>query len=112
MDSEAKAGAIRDTNRRQFNRKKFLGKLEIEWGSAVLNGTVQDVGPQGLFVELIPPLWMGATFRARLILNPVLHLVCTVRRIEPGRGIGVTFDLPEESGKTQLEALLATLPQV
>src|SRR5450759_2714462 len=112
MKSDAVAGAPTGANRRQFYRKAFRGKLEIEWGSVTLTGTVQDLGPQGLFVELMPPLWMGATFRGRLIVNPVLQLDCTVRRIEPGRGIGVTFDVPEESGKAQLEALLATLPQV
>lgn len=96
--------------RRQFHRKSYRGKLEIEWGSATLVGTVQDIGPQGLFVELTPPLWVGATFRARLILNPVLLLNCTVRRVEPGRGIAVTFDPAEDSGKAQLSSLLAALP--
>jgi hypothetical protein len=37
---------------------------------------------------------------------------CTVRRVEPGTGIAVTFELPEESGKGQLEKLLAQLPKV
>ena len=96
--------------RRQFNRRQFRGKIEIEWGSATLTGTVLDIGPRGLFVELIPPLWVGATFLARLVVNPILQLDCTVRRAEPGRGIALSFDGLEESGKTQLEALLASLP--
>ena len=83
--------------------------IEIEWGSAVLKGTVRDIGPRGLFVELTPPLWVGAEFRARLNLNPVLSLNCTVARVEPGAGIGVIFEIPEESGKAQLEALLMSL---
>ena len=39
--------------RRKFLRRKFRGKIEIEWGSAMLTGDVRDIGPQGLFVELL-----------------------------------------------------------
>lgn len=98
------------TELRHFQRKRFRGNIEIEWGSAVLNGEVRDIGPRGLFVELAPPLWLGATFRARLIVNPVLLLNCTVARVEPGKGIAVVFEVSEESGKAQLETLLLSLP--
>jgi hypothetical protein len=98
--------------RRQFGRRSFKGLLEIEWGSAIITGNVRDIGPQGLFVEMNPPLWVGATFSARLLVDPVLSLNCTVRRVEPKKGIAVGFELPEESGKLQLEALLATLTSV
>ena len=67
--------------------------MEIEWGAAVLTGIVRDIGPRGLFVELTPPLWVGAAFRARLIVNPVLLLDCTVVRVEPGKGIAVVFEV-------------------
>ena len=98
--------------RRKYQRLKFHGRIEIEWGSAILIGTVRDIGPKGLFVELTPPLWVGATFLARIFMNPVLRLECTVRRVEPGKGIAIGFEVPEESGRAQLEALLATLPSV
>jgi hypothetical protein len=98
------------TERRQFHRKKFRGKLEMEWGSAVLIGDVRDIGPGGLFVEVTPPLWVGARFRARLVLNPALLLDCTVTRVEPGTGIGVAFEVAEKSGNARLEALLVSLP--
>ena len=98
------------TERRHFQRRKFRGSMEIEWGAAVLKGTVRDIGPRGLFVELTPPLWVGAAFRARLILNPVLLLDCTVVRVEPAVGVAVVFEVPEDSGKAQLEALLVSLP--
>jgi hypothetical protein len=97
------------TERRHFQRKNFRGKLEMEWGSAVLTGDVRDIGPRGLFVEMTAPLWVGARFRARLILNPVLLLNCSVARVEPGTGIAVMFEVAEESGKGQLEALLLSL---
>lgn len=97
------------TERRHFQRRKFRGKMEMEWGSTILRGDVRDVGPGGLFVELTPPLWVGAAFRARLMLKPVLLLDCTVVRVEPGAGMAVVFDVAEDSGKAQLEALLASL---
>ena len=95
--------------RRNSTRKRIQIRIEIEWGSAVLTGTVRDIGVRGLFVELIPPLWMGAMFRARLVASPVLDLDCTVVRVEPSAGMAVTYELPEQSGKDQLEKLLAGL---
>jgi hypothetical protein len=112
MTSQPMSSMSRDAERREFHRRKLQSTLEIEWGSATLTATVRDIGPHGLFVELTPPLWVGATFHARLIVNPVLLLDCTVRRVEPGGGIAISFVLPEESGKAQLEALLAALPRV
>jgi hypothetical protein len=112
MTSERHTDASAGPDHREFNRRKFLGTLEIEWGSSILTGVVKDIGPQGLFVELSPPLWVGATFFARLIVDPPLRMSCTVRRVEPGLGIAVTFELPEESGKAELEKLLAQLPKL
>jgi hypothetical protein len=98
--------------RREFHRRAFRAAIEIDWGSTILSGTVRDIGPQGLFIELTPPLWVGATFTARLLLDPALRLDCTVRRVEPEGGIAVRFDVSDESGKRQLENLLATLPRL
>ena len=98
--------------RRKSQRRKFRGKIEIEWGSATLTGTVRDIAVNGLFIEIVPPLWLGARFLASILINPALRLDCVVRRAEPGLGVAVTFDVVEESGKAQLEALLASLPQV
>jgi hypothetical protein len=112
MTSEPQVDASVRADRRIFNRRKFQGTLEIEWGSATLKALVRDLGPQGLFVELVPPLWVGATFSARLDLDPPLQMICTVCRVEPGTGFAVAFNLPEESGKAQLEELLAALPRV
>lgn len=100
------------TERRHTQRKKFRANIEIEWGSAVLQGNARDIGQQGLFIELKPPLWVGARFDARLMLNPVLLLECTVVRVEPNIGIAVTFVTSTEGGKKQLESLLVSLPAV
>jgi hypothetical protein len=110
MTSVPPANKPSANERRKSNRRPFQGTLEIEWGAAILTASTRDISPGGLFVELTPPLWVGATFSARLLLNPVLKLHGTVRRVEPGKGIAIAFDLPEESGKLQLEKLLETLP--
>jgi len=112
MDTPSLVDTPDHAERRHEQRRKYIGKIEIEWGSATLIGTVRDIGPQGLFIDLTPELWLGATFFARLVVQPVLLLDCKVKRVEPGRGIGVTFAIPEENGKAQLEALLAALPQL
>jgi len=112
MTTETLEGVTSRTERRQFHRKQLRAKLEMDWGATVLDGTVRDIGPQGLFVEMTAPLWVGAAFRARLILNPVLPLNCTVVRVEPGTGIALKFEVPEENGRAQLEALLVSLPPV
>jgi hypothetical protein len=112
MNTEAVAGGFSGSERRQFQRKRLRANLEIEWGSATLNGMVRDIGPQGLFVEIKPPLWVGAAFLARLIVNPVMVLNCTVRRVEPGKGIAVSFEVLEENVKAQLVSLLEALPRV
>ncbi len=92
------------------DRRKIDETLEIEWGSSTLKCRVLDIGPSGLFIELSQPLWLGATFAARLMRNPPIRLDCVVRRVEPGKGFAVSFDLPEEEGRMELQRLLATLP--
>ena len=108
--SQPPVSAPAKAERRFHQRRKIRETLEIDWGSSVLQGTVTDIGPSGLFVELTPQLWVGARFAARLMLTPPLDLVCVVRRVEPGKGIGVTFVLPEETGEARLATLLGTLP--
>jgi hypothetical protein len=97
------------TERRHAQRRKFTGKIEMEWGSATLVGRVRDIGPSGLFIEIMPPLWLGARFVGRLALQPVLVLDCTVLRVEPEKGIAVSFSPQQESGQKQLEGLLSAL---
>lgn len=96
--------------RRFHQRRRIREVLQIEWGSSVFQGTVTDIAPGGLFVELTPQLWVGARFSARLQLTPPLALVCVVRRVAPGKGMGVTFSVPEENEQTRLNGLLGTLP--
>jgi hypothetical protein len=109
MTTQPVEEATARAERRDYPRRKLGAGIEIEWGAAVLSGTVRDIATRGLFIELIPPLWLGAAFRARLIVKPVLLLDCTVVRVEPASGFAVTYEASEESGKPLLEKLLLNL---
>jgi hypothetical protein len=99
------------SERREFHRRRFTGTIEIEWGSSTWVNEVRDIGPRGMFVLMEQPLWIGATFSARLMVNPPLPMVCTVKRVEPGAGIAVVFDCTDAAHKKLLEEFLKKLPQ-
>ena len=77
--------------RRRHPRYTCSTELEIEWGSEILRASVKDISGSGMFISIAEPLWMRAEFSARIPLAQPLVLDCVVRRIEPGRGMGVEF---------------------
>src|ERR1700730_7937237 len=85
----------RRLERRWAPRYSFRAELEIEWGSAVLRASTRDISSNGMFIEAVDPLWIGAGFTARLNLQRPLKLDCSVKRIEPGCGMGVAVSLSE-----------------
>lgn len=93
---------------RQFERFKFEVKAFVEGESEKAWGCVTDMSRNGLFIEMTEPPALGARITAYLALNVPLKLQCVVRRIAPGRGIGVGFTVPAES-KQRFEALLTAL---
>lgn len=95
--------------RRHSPRYFFNAGLELEWGSTTLRGRVADISVNGMFIEISDPLWIGAGFAARLELDQPVRLECSVRRVEPGRGMGVTFAIPEPESKARVVSLLGTL---
>jgi len=99
----------RRVDRRWAPRYSFRADLEIEWGSAVLRGSTRDISASGMFIEAIDPLWVGAGFTARLGLERPLNLNCSVKRIEPGRGMGVSVSLAEVESQKLYDALLSSL---
>jgi hypothetical protein len=98
----------RNVERRRAPRYAFHAELEIEWGSAVLRGRTTDVSVSGMFIESADPLWIGAGFTARLKLDTPLNVDCFVKRVEPGRGMGVSVVLPETQ-QQRYQELLASL---
>jgi hypothetical protein len=102
---------ITDTSTRRLERRwapryDFRADLDIEWGSATLRANTRDVSSNGMFIESVDPLWIGAGFTASLLLDtePV-KLVCSVKRVEPGRGMGVSVSFPEQQQETYLQLI-------
>ena len=99
----------RRLERRWATRYSFRADLEIEWGSAVLRGSTRDISASGMFIEAVDPLWVGAGFTARLNLHQPVSLNCFVKRIEPGRGMGVSVAGSESESQKLFHDLLSSL---
>jgi hypothetical protein len=99
----------RRLERRWAPRYSFRADLEIEWGSAVLRGSTRDISSSGMFIEAVDPLWVGAGFTARLTLDRPVRLNCFVKRIEPGRGMGVSVAVSETESHKLYHDLLSSL---
>jgi len=101
--------SARRLERRWAPRYSFRADLEIEWGSAVLRASTRDISANGMFIEAMDPLWIGAGFTARLNLERPLKLDCFVKRIEPGHGMGVAVAIAESDSQKLFQDLLFTL---
>jgi hypothetical protein len=99
------------SERRLSARYRFSTAVEIEWGASVLKGSVSDISAEGMFIEVSEPLWIGASFSAQLALDKPLRVDCTVRRVTPGRGMGVSIFVPGEEGQKRFAGLLKALAQ-
>ena len=86
----------RRTERRKAPRFRYQAPVEIEWGSARLRARTRDISASGMFLESEDVLWVGAGFRARLTMERPLYVDCSVKRVEPGRGMGVTVELQDD----------------
>ncbi len=99
----------RRLERRWAPRYSFRAELEIEWGSALLRGKTRDISANGMFIESADTLWVGAGFTARLALDHPLQMDCSVKRIEPGRGMAVAVTVSEEQQLQRYHDLIASL---
>jgi PilZ domain len=99
----------RHLERRWATRYLFRAELEIEWGSAVLRGKTRDISSNGMFIESADTLWVGAGFTARLAVERPVQMDCSVKRVEPGRGMAVTVTVPEEQHQRRYQDLIASL---
>lgn len=92
--------------RRRHPRYPFQSDVEMQWGFEKLSALITDISLGGMFIATNNPLWVGASFTAQVLLGEPLALHCVVRRVLPGKGMGVLFvDLPEDTRK-RLEDLL------
>lgn len=103
------SAAATQIERRMARRYPYDAVLEMDWASARLRGHVRNTSAVGMFIDTGDSLWVGASFSAQLAIEPPLRVGCVVRRVEPGRGVGVTFFVPEEEGRARLTTLLETL---
>jgi hypothetical protein len=99
----------RRLERRWAPRYSFRADLEIEWGSAVLTGKTRDISSNGMFIEASDTLWIGAGFMARLNVDPPLKVDCSVKRVEPGLGMGVSVAVAESEHQKYFRDLLVSL---
>lgn len=101
----------RRPERRRARRYAYQASLEIEWGSARLKARTRDVSAGGMFIESEDVLWVGAGFRAQLVTDRPAWLECSVKRVEPGQGMGVTIVLPEDQNSHPYQEILAKLAE-
>jgi hypothetical protein len=99
----------RRLERRWAPRYSFRAELEIEWGAATLRAKVRDISANGMFIESVDPLWVGAGFTARLVLDHPVQVDCFVKRVEPGHGMGVSVNVPEARQSERYRELVASL---
>jgi hypothetical protein len=99
----------RRNERRWAPRYSFSADLEIEWGSAVLRAKTRDISANGMFIESADTLWIGAGFSARLALDHPVKIDCSVKRVEPGRGMAVAVTVSELQHNERYQNLLASL---
>lgn len=99
----------RQSDRRRAPRYRYQAPLEIEWGSAKLRARTRDVSAGGMFIESEDILWVGAGFRARLAAERPCWMDCSVKRVVPGLGMGVTIELREQHSQEHFADLLASL---
>src|SRR5208337_3748873 len=95
----------RRPDRRRAPRYPYQASLEIEWGSARLRAHTRDISAGGMFIEAEDVLWVGAAFRARLITEKPCWLECSVKRVEPGLGMGITVEIREDQSQGQYPGL-------
>lgn len=95
--------------RRRSPRYPFQTDVEVQWGFETLTALMTDVSSVGMFIATGNPLWVGATFTARILLAESITIDCTVRRVLPGKGMGVWFDKMSDEDRARLDKLIETL---
>jgi hypothetical protein len=102
---------MRRSERRRAPRYTCAVDLEMEWGSALLRGRIRNISASGMFIESADPLWIGAGFSARIAAARSIRVNCSVRRIEPGKGMGVAVTVPESGSHEDFQAFLQSFSE-
>jgi hypothetical protein len=97
--------------RRKHPRYPFQADVEVQWGFETLPALATDISEGGMFIATTNPLWVGASFTARLQLGTPITLNCTVRRVLPGKGMGVLFVEVAPEQQKQLAELIQKIAE-
>jgi len=97
------------SERRKTPRYPIRADVAIEWGSQVLKVSISDISLSGMFINTSDPLWLGAEFSARVLLEDPVEVHCAVRRVVPRQGMGVEFLNLADSSRGKLERLFTQL---
>lgn len=100
---------MRLSERRKYTRYGFQSDVEIVAGSETRRAFITDISMGGMFVVTDAPLLVGTPCAVRLLFTPPLELECIVRRIMPGKGMGVEITRPSDVARVRLERLLTSL---
>jgi hypothetical protein len=85
--------------------------VELQWGFESLPALATDISMGGMFIATTNPLWIGASFTARLLLGEPVTLNCTVRRVLPGKGMGVLFTDVSPEQQSRLAELIQKISE-
>jgi c-di-GMP-binding flagellar brake protein YcgR len=94
------------TERRRYPRYACRADVEFEWGSEVLRAVACDISATGMFLLTENPLWVRAEFTARILGADSIPVECVVKRVEPGRGMGLEFRQLPAGAQKGLDAFL------
>ena len=99
-------------DRREGHRAHYFGEVEYEWSGEKHRARAADLSPGGMLIETNKPLAPGAEFQARLITPGAapLEVVCVVRRVLVGVGMGVEFADLKPADHIRLHKLFESLP--
>ena len=100
---------MRASERRKYPRYGFQSDAELVEGQEARRAFITDISMAGMFVVTDAPLLVGASCTVRLLLSPPLVLDCVVRRVWPGKGMGLEFAKPSEAARARLEKLITSL---
>jgi hypothetical protein len=100
---------VTGTERRRYPRYGIQLDIEIDYGSQTMRGMVTDISFGGMFIATESPLWVGAMFTARLLMGEPLPVDCQVRRVVPGRGMGISFLKLSSESSNRLTKVLEAL---
>lgn len=95
--------------RRRSPRYPFQTDIEVQWGFETLSALMTDISTVGMFIATSNPLWVGAAFTARILLAEPITIDCTVRRVLPGKGMGVWFEKMDDEARARLAKLIETI---